>query len=303
MVAEPVETIDDDVDVAASGLSSTGGSGLDQDAALGALNEAAAGVSAGLAALKGALTALEETSGHLGRANRQRLVADFRTLLAGQDMLAALVTQAAGLVESSGAWREESAGARNFGDWLGRATRHGTGGGRRIQEKARTLEAMPVVKEAATTPGSGMSDAHVSQVARALESSPPGTRERVVEAQAEILLLAKTRDAASFGRDLRARIAALEADSADASFEEAHNNRFLRLSPSNGSVKVEGMLDPVAGETVRRALEALTPVPSEGDPRTSGQLGRRARGPCRAGALLRREEGLAQPAADHRRDA
>ncbi|WP_454299505.1 hypothetical protein [Salana multivorans] len=272
MVAEPVETIDDDVDVAASGLSSTGGSGLDQDAALGALNEAAAGVSAGLAALKGALTALEETSGHLGRANRQRLVADFRTLLAGQDMLAALVTQAAGLVESSGAWREESAGARNFGDWLGRATRHGTGGGRRIQEKARTLEAMPVVKEAATTPGSGMSDAHVSQVARALESSPPGTRERVVEAQAEILLLAKTRDAASFGRDLRARIAALEADSADASFEEAHNNRFLRLSPSNGSVKVEGMLDPVAGETVRRALEALTPVPSEGDPRTSGQL-------------------------------
>lgn len=257
MAAEPIAMIDDD----AASLS----------ASLGALTAATAKLTGDLAELKGALVSLEGAPGQPDRAERRELVTDLRDLLQAQEVLAGLTTQIAGQVEATAAWREQAAGARDFSDWLSRTTRHGAGAGRRIGTKAKTLEEMPLLKDAATTPGAGLTDAHLSHLARVFDDATPASKERIVSAQDDVLLLAKAKDAASFGRDLRARVAALEADAADGSFEQAHQSRFLRLISSAAGVRVEGRLDPVAGETVRRALEALSPVPAAGDERTGPQ--------------------------------
>ena len=63
----------------------------------------------------------------------------------------------------------------------------------------------------------------------------------------------------------------MEADSADHGFENVRAQRFLKLSRRDGGVRVDGLLDVVAGETLRTALEALTPDPAVGDHRTPDQ--------------------------------
>lgn len=273
MVAEPValvrelvETVDDGaVRAAARG-------GLALAAAVGRVDAAVRELVAVLPAVLPEVGVGAAPVG--GVAGGPELVAALRGLLGVRDVVASAAAQVGEAVEASGAWRRDGAtgrSSRDYVDWWARVSRQGAGAAKGQKAKSTALRALPAVKEATTDAGSGVTDGHVAALGRVFEQASPAVRKRLVESEAEIVSQAKAADVTGFARQLRARVNAWDTDSADRSFAAVRTQRFLRLSPAGGAMRVEGLLDPVAGETVRVALEALTPVPSAEDERTSGQ--------------------------------
>lgn len=169
MVAQLVPSAvvyDESHDDAGAGAGGGGGIG-DAHLALGSLVQTLEVVAARVAA-----------AADLPRAGQVELL---RGLINSRDVLASLIAQAGTVVEASGAWRQGGpAGARNYGDWLGRLARTGLGAGRAQQAKQTVLTVMPDVKAAATRAGSGVTDSHVSAVARVMETLAPETKQRLV---------------------------------------------------------------------------------------------------------------------------
>lgn len=281
MVAEPVGPVLSDMTI--DDVDHPRGSAVPSDEAVPgrvAVSPGAAATESGTAAalIRDASTALAEAVHGLAvpvkdvsSLPRAQQVGLLRQLLESRDVLSSLITQVGAAVDASGAWRLDRLGARDYTDWLARISRSGTSAARAERAKQSVMTALPAFKEASATPGSGVTSAHVGAMARVMDKAQPETRKRLVESAADLLVQAQVTDAATFAKQLRATTAAWEADAADATFEEARDARFLRLWPSKGAMRIEGLLDPVAGKSVRVALEALTPTPSVGDERTPDQ--------------------------------
>ena len=227
---------------------------------------AAAAVGRAVAELARTIRELDSTGPDPSRA--EELTGALSALDGAASTLGVARTSLAGLVRSTERWRGTSR-ARDFADWRGAASRQGRGAARGEERDLEAMTLLPAVKDAALS--GAITHGHLSAVAGVLGGASENARRRLVQVEKEILHAATQLPVPQLRRSLAALAAALDADAADAEFHEARARRFLRLTPHRGAVKVEGLLDVVAGETLRTALEALTPAPTPQDPRTPEQ--------------------------------
>lgn len=230
------------------------------------LPTAAAAVGRAVAELARAIRELESTGPDPSRA--EELTGALGVLDGAASTLGVARTSLAGIVRSTERWRGTSR-ARDFADWRGAANRQGRGAARGEERDLEAMSLLPAVKDAALS--GAITHGHLSAVAGVLGGASENARRRLVQVEKEILHAATQLPVPQLRRSLTALATALDADAADAEFHETRARRFLRLTPQQGAVKVEGLLDVVAGETLRTALEALTPAPTPQDPRTPEQ--------------------------------
>ncbi|WP_143556916.1 HNH endonuclease signature motif containing protein [Serinibacter salmoneus] len=157
--------------------------------------------------------------------------------------------------------------ARDFESWRASSSKQGLGVAKAEAAAGQALELLPQVREASSA--GEVSEGHLRVIAGVLERSSQGTRERLAAREGEWVQRARSVPVPTFRKELAAQAAAWEADAADRSFEGARARRGLRLMSRSGGVQVEGFLDPVAGATVRTALESLTDAPAVGDERSA----------------------------------
>lgn len=162
-------------------------------------------------------------------------------------------------------WRKGS--PRDFESWRASSSKQGLGVAKAEAAAGQALELLPQVRRASSE--GEVTEGHLRAIAGVLERSSEGTRERLAAREGEWVQRAKTVPVPTFRKELAAQAAAWEADAADRSFEGARARRGLRLMSRSGGVQVEGFLDPVAGATVRTALESLTDAPAAGDERSA----------------------------------
>lgn len=227
---------------------------------------AAAAVGRAVAELARTIRDLDSTGPDPSRA--EELTGALGVLDGAASTLGVARTSLAGLVRSTERWRGTSR-ARDFADWRGAASRQGRGAARGEERDLEAMALLPAVKDAAL--GGAITHGHLSAVAGVLGGASENARRRLVQVEKEILHAATQLPVPQLRRSLAALATALDADAADAEFHQARARRFVRLTPHRGAVKVEGLLDVVAGETLRTALEALTPAPTPQDPRTPDQ--------------------------------
>ncbi|WP_159096347.1 HNH endonuclease signature motif containing protein [Miniimonas sp. S16] len=218
-------------------------------AAAGAARKAAAADPGVGAAAVGALAVLDEVATVLGVAR----------------------AEVAGVVRESGSWRRTPAGRRagDFTRWRADSSRQGVGVARGEEQAGEILELLPRLRDAAQR--GEVTEGHVRVVATVLAGVDPATRERLAGREVEIVARAKSVAVPVLRRELQGQAAALEAAKADASYEAARKARFLRLTARGEVVRVEGALDVLSAATLRTALDAVTPVPADGDERNPDQ--------------------------------
>jgi len=171
--------------------------------------------------------------------------------------------------EASGSWR--APGVRNYQDARARDTRSGRGAARNEVEDAHTIAALDGGADALAS--GQITEPHVRQLRSAIKKLPEPQRAELLagDGAAEVLQLARTHDAPTFGRKVEEIIAAKSARQAEKAFQDVRATRHLTLRESPEGTHVNGLLDPVAGHTLRIALEAATPVPALDDTRTREQ--------------------------------
>ncbi|WP_135850919.1 HNH endonuclease signature motif containing protein [Serinibacter arcticus] len=227
---------------------------------------AAAAVGRAVAELAEAIRDVESAPPDPSRA--EELTAVLGVLDGAASTLGVARTTMAGLVRSTERWRGTSR-ARDFADWRGAASRQGRGAAMGEQRDLDAMALLPAVKDAALS--GSITHGHLSAVAGVLGGASENARRRLVQVEEQILHAATQLPVPQLRGSLAALATALDADAADAEFHETRARRFLRLTPHRGAIKVEGLLDVVAGETLRTALEALTPAPTPEDGRTPDQ--------------------------------
>ncbi|WP_158277164.1 HNH endonuclease signature motif containing protein [Serinibacter arcticus] len=231
----------------------------------GGLGAAPAGDRAGVRAGGRALAAVAR-----GRARARRgeaLTATLRVLDESVSVLQAARSGVVSMAKADGSWR--TGRARTFAEWRAQATRQGRGAATAEERTADALAQLPLVK--AATQDGAVTMGHAEVIGQVLAGSSERTRERMVAVERELLAAATAVTPPELRRSLTAMASAMEADSADHGFGAVRARRYLRLSSKDGGVRIEGLLDPVAGETLRTALDALRPVPAAGDERTGEQ--------------------------------
>ncbi|WP_169925973.1 HNH endonuclease signature motif containing protein [Serinibacter salmoneus] len=149
------------------------------------------------------------------------------------------------------------------------STRQGLGAAKAEAAAGATLQLLPTVREATAT--GTVSEGHIRAISSVLSGVSDATRDRLAREEAEILQRATQATVPELRKELRARAAAIEADQADRDHHTARENRRLHLLTRHGGVQIDGFLDPIAGATLRTALDALTPTPATGDTRTPEQ--------------------------------
>ncbi|WP_159096490.1 HNH endonuclease signature motif containing protein [Miniimonas sp. S16] len=179
--------------------------------------------------------------------------------------------EVAGVVRESGSWRRTPAGRRvgDFTRWRAEASRQGVGVARGEEQAGEVLELLPRLRDAAQR--GEVTEGHIQVVATVLAGVDPSTRERLAGREVEIVARAKSVAVPVLRRELQGQAAALEAEKTDASYEAARKARFLRLTARGEVVRVEGALDVLSAATLRTALDAVTPVPADGDERNPDQ--------------------------------
>ncbi len=199
--------------------------------------------------------------------------AERTTMLRAIDRAAAILTASRGRVlraeDAAGTWSVK--GDPSVARWDGRVSRTGRSGGVRREREARTWGTLDRLAGAAEA--GRVSAEHVAAAGRALSSlSPPAQAAMAAPGvQQELLAAAVLQDATTFGRTAARVAARLEPDSMEAGLEAQQAARFLTLSERADGTHVAGRLDRLSGHTLRLALEALSPRPTEDDERSADQ--------------------------------
>lgn len=140
---------------------------------------------------------------------------------------------------------------------------------------AAGLATVPVVAEAVSA--GTLSMEHAASVARIATSGSQSRRDAVAQvladpaAQRELVELAARTDAAQFAKAATRWAAELDPQLLEREHAQIRARRHLYLVDADGGLHVRGFFDPVAGHTLRLALEAATPRPAKDDGRTPAQ--------------------------------
>jgi Domain of unknown function (DUF222) len=132
---------------------------------------------------------------------------------------------------------------------------------------ARQLETLPQIARAFASGDVGFQ--HVALIARAAENvgSAPVQKE-----EGNLLKAAQTMDPGRFAAVAKGFEHRVDAAAALAEANHAHQRRYFHISePQDGLVRLDGVLDLEGGATLKTALNALMPPPTNDDDRTPGQ--------------------------------
>ena len=171
--------------------------------------------------------------------------------------------------EQAGLWRRP--GVRSFEAFRASKNREGLGPARRETEAARTLTELEGGLEALAR--GEITPSHALQLGSVTDSADPAARAELLTGAAatEVRELAKQHDPKLFRR----KVEELAARRHPAEVQDAHEviraRRYLRMLPGPAGLRIEGLLDPVAGHRFQLAIEAASPRPADGDTRTLGQ--------------------------------
>ncbi|HEY9288593.1 MAG TPA: DUF222 domain-containing protein [Candidatus Dormibacteraeota bacterium] len=209
-------------------------------------------------------SALEEMPGWLSTQKGSalgQLVLDCRQIINRVEGFSAEATRR---FEKSGAYADD--GALGIVPWLkDKAKLSGADAAQHV-EVARQLEQLPRTEEALARGEIGFQ--HAAAMARSAEHVGAAA---VRKHETSLLKSASATDAGTFVgivKDFEHRV---DADSALAEANRAHQRRYLSISePINGLARVEGQLVPEAAATIRTAIEPFM-KPSKSDERTAGQ--------------------------------
>jgi hypothetical protein len=132
---------------------------------------------------------------------------------------------------------------------------------------ARQLETLPQTERAFACGDVGYQ--HVVLIARAAQNV--GTAP-VQQEETNLLKAAQTMDPGRFAAVAKGFEHRVDAAAALGEANRAYERRYLHLSePQNGMVRLDGIVDLEGGATLKTALSALMPPPTNDDPRTPGQ--------------------------------
>ena len=202
-----------------------------------------------------------------GEARLEAMKSALTVLDGASDVLAStrlgLVHQVKEAVEAAGA----KPGA--FVEQRARDTRQGLGAARGEEQVAATLALLPAVQEASQD--GSVTLGHVNALSQVLQGASEDSRQRFLAVEKHLVEAARTVNAPEYKRGLKATLASWEADAADHTFNVVRDRRHLTLTARDGGIKLDGLLDIIAGETLRTALETLTPDPAKDDNRTPDQ--------------------------------
>jgi len=172
--------------------------------------------------------------------------------------------------EARGAWRQ--AGVRSFEDFRARETRAGRAAARREVEAARTLReldgGLDALAAGTLTPVHaerlGSIASKLAEPQKAALLTGPGAE--------QVKKLAERLDAPRFAARIEDLAASLSPLALEDAHQDARRRRHLELSPTaDGMTRISGLLDAVAGHSLRLALDAASPRPAADDERTQGQ--------------------------------
>lgn len=171
--------------------------------------------------------------------------------------------------EKSGAWR--APGVRSFDDARSRSTRAGKSATKGEVQDAHTVTTLDGGTEALAA--GELTEAHVRRLRTAADKLPEHRRTLLLTGRgaAQLLDLARDHDAPTFARKVDDLIAARSAKDTQDAHEAVRATRHVTLRETPEGTHLSGLLDPVAGHTLRLALDAATPTPAAGDTRTRAQ--------------------------------
>lgn len=183
-----------------------------------------------------------------------------RTIGSLETMRAMLLTQE----QESGQWRVT--GHATFEAWRGQTAGIGARAARREAAVAATLSKEPEVRRAIAE--HTMTIGHAEVIA-ATEQRASRLGMGALDAQdhADLVALAHDHDVDSFAKATDRWLAARDASAHDLEHEQIRARRFLTVAHTPRGTHIKGLLDPVAGHTLKLALEAATAKPSADDDR------------------------------------
>jgi len=167
--------------------------------------------------------------------------------------------------DKSGEYKAD--GSLSLTEWLRWRCKLSGGAAAERVEVARQLEKLPRTGAAFATGDVGYQ--HVVLIARAAQNV--GTAP-VQKEEHSLLKAALTMDPGRFAAVAKGFEHRVDAAAALGEANRAYERRYLHLSePQNGMVRLDGILDLEGGATLKTAVSALMPPPTNGDPRTPGQ--------------------------------
>ncbi len=191
------------------------------------------------------------------------VVISVRELVNVADLLCSTVVAA---YAADGTYRDE--GCRDIGGWMARHAGTRQSEGKDRVRNVRLLNDLPSFGVAAAA--GDITNTHIALLAAAV------TAERLPFAQRDeqvLLNLASTMDAGLFQRVLTRWVSLCDdtTDNSSSDDERYAKRRVQLVQMVNGMWKLDGLLDPLAGEALAAALESATPKPTSADTRTAGQ--------------------------------
>lgn len=227
-------------------------------------------------------SAIEElTNENVSDVDVDTLGADLIELRCAIDRLEADWHRRLGAFDRRGGWQRD--GTLSTGAWLRHHCRLAHSAAHERVQISRQLDELPETAAAFAAGDIGL--AHVRLVTAATADVD---RPTVRDAETVLVDAARTLDPSALRRVITHWRHAVDANQAWAAAEQTYLRRRLHCSSTfEGTVAIDGLLDPEGGATVRAALEALS-TPHGGDTRTPAQR--------RADALVE----LARQSLDHR---
>ncbi|MBO9556579.1 DUF222 domain-containing protein [Cellulomonas sp.] len=191
--------------------------------------------------------------------------AERREVLATLERVGGALTAArsAWLLAERDAGTSVVAGDPSFEASLARHGRTGLGAATRRVEQAQALAAMPAVAVAVRT--GALPGEHLEILGQALAGASESVAGelRSPSGQAAALRLACAHPAPGFRRALARWVAERDPDRVEDEYQAQRRARYLHLTTRPDGTRISGLLDPVAGERLRRALEATGEAPSD----------------------------------------
>src|ERR1700680_1496941 len=168
-------------------------------------------------------------------------------------------------LDKSGEYRAD--GALSLTDWLRWKCKLSGGAALERVEIARQLEKLPKTEAAFASGDLGYQ--HVVLIARAAENVGSGP---VQKEEHNLLKAAQTMDPGRFAAVAKGFEHRVDAAAALGEANRAYQRRYFHISePQDGMVRLDGILDLEGGATLKTALSALMPPPTNDDSRTPGQ--------------------------------
>ena len=181
-----------------------------------------------------------------------------------KDQLEAVFVEGLGRFDKSGEYASD--GALDVVAWVRDKCRYTSTAAAERVGMARQIDNLPQTKKAFAS--GELAYQHVAVMTRAAEHVGAAA---VRKAESSLLRLAETMDPGQFTGVAKNFEIQVNKEAALAETNRAHQRRYLNVSePTDGMVRIDGLLDAEAGAVVRNAVNSMPP-PAKDDDRTPGQ--------------------------------